>query len=149
HIENVIQKYLRTEFATIEDYNLKAGDIAEPYRILVILDFPENLGETAFRRLLGIVQNGARCGVYCVIVEKIWPQTKQRLYGADLGALRRALIRIVAHGSTLKYDLKPFDAWNLTLAEPPSNEGAERIIKRIGPLAKEAMTVEVPYRKLL
>jgi hypothetical protein len=35
HMENVIQKYLRNEFATIHDYNQQAGEVAEPFRFLV------------------------------------------------------------------------------------------------------------------
>ncbi|MCA9067307.1 MAG: hypothetical protein KDA84_00180, partial [Planctomycetaceae bacterium] len=31
HLENVFQKYLRNEFETIEEYNQKAGEVAEPY----------------------------------------------------------------------------------------------------------------------
>ena len=32
HMENVIQKYLRNEFQSIEQYNRDAGEIAEPFR---------------------------------------------------------------------------------------------------------------------
>src|SRR5205085_4514885 len=32
HMENVIQKYLRSQFQSIEDYNAQAGEVAEPYR---------------------------------------------------------------------------------------------------------------------
>ena len=41
HMETVIQKYLRNEFETIDDYNAQAGELAEPYRFLVIADFPD------------------------------------------------------------------------------------------------------------
>ena len=47
HMENVIQQYLRNQYATIEDYNAQAGEIAEPYRVLVVFDFPVNFSETA------------------------------------------------------------------------------------------------------
>ena len=40
HMETVIQKYLRNEFETIDEYNAQAGELAEPYRFLVIADFP-------------------------------------------------------------------------------------------------------------
>ncbi len=46
HMENVIQKYLRNQYATIEEYNEQAGDVAEPYRVLVVHDFPVSFGET-------------------------------------------------------------------------------------------------------
>ena len=51
HMENVIQKYLRNEFETIEEYNAHAGEMAEPYRVLVVANFPANFTETAARRL--------------------------------------------------------------------------------------------------
>ena len=55
HIEMVIQKYLRTNYETIDDFNGAAGEIAEPYRILVLFDFPtgvseESLGEVEEHR---------------------------------------------------------------------------------------------------
>ena len=40
HMENVIQVYLRNEFNSIDEYNKFAGDLAEPYRILVVANFP-------------------------------------------------------------------------------------------------------------
>jgi len=40
HMETVIQKYLRNEYETIDEYNAQAGELAEPYRYLVIADYP-------------------------------------------------------------------------------------------------------------
>ncbi len=62
HMENVLQTYLRNEFATIEDYNHHAGEVAEPYRFLVISDFPAKFSEVAASRLLSIITSGPRCG---------------------------------------------------------------------------------------
>src|SRR5262249_3655930 len=36
HMENVIQKYLRNQYETIMDYNVQAGEVAEPFRVLVV-----------------------------------------------------------------------------------------------------------------
>ena len=67
HMENVIQKYLRNEFETIEEYNAFAGEVAEPFRVLVVANFPANFSEAAARRLVSIASSGARCGVYALI----------------------------------------------------------------------------------
>ena len=61
HMETVIQKYLRTEFKTIHEYNEAAKEVAEPYRFVVVFDFPVNFTDTAARRLISIARNGARC----------------------------------------------------------------------------------------
>ncbi len=67
HMENVLQTYLRNEFATLEDYNRHAGEVAEPYRIVVIRDFPAKFSEIAARRLTSIITTGPRCGVYVLM----------------------------------------------------------------------------------
>ena len=55
HMENVIQVYLRNEFQSIEEYNRSAGEMAEPFRVLVVADFPANFSEAAAHRLKSIV----------------------------------------------------------------------------------------------
>src|SRR5581483_4203033 len=67
HMEVVIQKYLRNQFQTIEEYNAQAGEVAEPFRILVVANFPANFSIEAARRLVSIASSGARCGVYTLI----------------------------------------------------------------------------------
>lgn len=67
HMEFVIQKYLRDKYLTIEDYNTEAGEVAEPYRLLVAINFPMNFSEAAARRLVSITLNGPRCGVYTIL----------------------------------------------------------------------------------
>ena len=67
HMENVLQTYLRGDFETIEDYNRMAGEVAEPYRFLVIAGFPHRFTEVAWRRLKSIAQSGPRCGVFLLL----------------------------------------------------------------------------------
>jgi hypothetical protein len=69
HMETIIQKYLRNEFETIDDYNAQAGELAEPYRVLVVSDFPAGFTDEALRRLSSIAASGARCGVYTLIYQ--------------------------------------------------------------------------------
>ncbi len=67
HMENVIQKYLRNEFKTIEEYNAYAGEVAEPFRVLVVANFPANFNESAARRLMSIASSGRVAAVYTLI----------------------------------------------------------------------------------
>jgi len=67
HMEKVIQMYLRNEYATIAEYNARAGSIAEKYHFLVIASFPVNFSDVAAKRLRNIAANGARCGVYTLV----------------------------------------------------------------------------------
>ena len=67
HVELVIQKYLRTTYSSIDDFNDAAGEVAEPYRVLVLFDYPNGLTVDSAARLKSIVENGPRCGVFTII----------------------------------------------------------------------------------
>lgn len=67
HIGDVIRKYLRGQFTTLEDYK-RAGGVAEPYRILVVMDFPVNFTADSAKRLVNIVTIGPRCGVSTIVM---------------------------------------------------------------------------------
>lgn len=67
HLEVVISTYLRGQFATIDEYNRHAGEVAQPYRVLVVFDYPNGFSERAQRQLLSLIENGPRCGVYTIL----------------------------------------------------------------------------------
>lgn len=67
HIEVVISQYLKGQFETIDDYNEHAGEVAQPYRVLVIFDYPTGFSVRASRQLLSLIENGPRCGVYTLL----------------------------------------------------------------------------------
>lgn len=64
HIESVLQDRLRNVYAAIEDYNQAEGDLAVPYTVFALADFPAGFDERMAERLLHIAQNGPRAGVY-------------------------------------------------------------------------------------
>ncbi|HEX3724713.1 MAG TPA: FtsK/SpoIIIE domain-containing protein [Pirellulales bacterium] len=142
HMENVIQKYLRNEYPSIEAYNREAGEIAEPYRFLVVANYPANFSEAAQRRLLSIASSGARCGVYTLImVDSQLPLPS----GVSLADLER-------HGATLVWQHERFvwrdERWGpfeLTLDVPPAPAVMTSILQDAGRYANEAGRVEVPF----
>jgi S-DNA-T family DNA segregation ATPase FtsK/SpoIIIE len=67
HIELVISQYLKGQFETIDEYNEHAGEVSQPYRVLVVFDFPNGFSERASRQLVSLVENGPRCGVYTLL----------------------------------------------------------------------------------
>ncbi len=69
HIANVKQKYLGYNFPNMEVYNAQAGEVAEPYRLLVISDFPARFSDSAAQRLISIATNGPSTGVYLIMME--------------------------------------------------------------------------------
>ncbi len=146
HIETVIQKYLRHEYATIEEYNEKAGEIAEPYRLLVVFDFPANFTEEAARRLVSIIQNGPRCGVYTVL---LMDPDRPLPYGFDAAALEQACTVIAWKEDHFVWEDDDFREFALELDGPPPMDLFNRIIAAVGERAKEASRVEVPIERIL
>ena len=142
HMETVIQKYLRNEFETIDDYNAQAGELAEPYRFLVIADFPVSFEGDAFRRLSSIAASGARCGVYTLIAR----DTRQTLPGGThLDDLTAHSVTLVQENGRFVWKDDVFRQFPLQLDTPPDEETLTKILQSVGKHAKEAKRVEVPF----
>lgn len=142
HMETVIQKYLRNEFASIDAYNEQAGEIAEPYRFLIIADFPNNFSETACKRLTSIITSGERCGVHVLIHRDA---SLPLPAGIDEDTLSRIPLRIVEEKSTFCIDEDELRDLPLTLENPPSEETATIVVKHVGETADNTHRVEVPF----
>src|SRR5205807_1400506 len=56
------------QYNTIDDYNREAGEVREPYRILVVLNYPTKFSPDAAERLASIASSGARCGIYTIVL---------------------------------------------------------------------------------
>lgn len=153
HIEDVIQKYLRNQYVSMEEFNASAGEVAEPYRLLVVFDFPINFSEQAQRRLLSIWQNGPRCGVYTLLLHDT---SLPRPQGIDVRELERGAVTIAYNGrrffwqedglqsATLELDAPP----SMALQRDPESTLFGRILTAVGRAAKDAARVEVPFEKL-
>lgn len=112
HIELVIQKYLRAEYATLDEFNAAAGEIAEPYRLLAIFDAPSGFDDRSFAELRRIIENGPRCGVSTLLITD---QDLRSPYGVSLDPLPQNLstvhlkvpFGIDASGQVTEFDLTP------------------------------------------
>lgn len=112
HMELVIQKYLRSDFETIDEFNAVAEEIAEPYRLVVIFDFPKNFDEESFHELRRIIENGPRCGVSTILVSN---PAEALPHGVDLATLPAGFRtlnlghqgQINSGGYTLSLSLRP------------------------------------------
>lgn len=142
HMETVIQKYLRNEFETIDDYNAQAGELAEPYRFLVVSDFPAGFTDEALRRLHAISSAGSRCGVYTLIVRDMrLPVPGETL----LETLESNGVNLVQQGGRFVWNDEVFAQFPLWLDSPPGEAALNRILDIVGRHAKEASRVEVPF----
>ncbi|MFO0899345.1 MAG: FtsK/SpoIIIE domain-containing protein [Pirellulales bacterium] len=145
HMENVIQKYLRNEFATIQDYNERAGEIAEPLRVLVVANFPTGFTDSAARRLASIAASGPRCGVLTLIAADGGVSLPAGLEEADL---RPHASLFVADGKKLSWRDAEFRGLPLVVDPPPPAERCHQILAKVGAAALGVRRVEVPFETI-
>jgi S-DNA-T family DNA segregation ATPase FtsK/SpoIIIE len=142
HIERVIQDHLRGDFDTIDECNRSAGEVVEPYRVVTVFDFPNQLSDAAKKLLLNIIANGPRCGVYTILVTA---PGAARAHGARWKAMLGGLQVITGTPDGFVVDHGGMaGVWNLDFDEPPelTIEGDEeltlfgRILTTVGEEAK-------------
>ena len=145
HMETVIQKYLRNEFETIDDYNAQAGELAEPYRFVVIADFPASFSDEALRRLSSIASTGARCGVYTLIARDVRIPLPPSMHIEDLESHS---VNLVYDGERFVWKDEVFERFPLILDEPPTEQSLTQILDVVGRHARESKRVEVPFQSI-
>ncbi|MFZ6005558.1 MAG: FtsK/SpoIIIE domain-containing protein [Actinomycetota bacterium] len=112
HIEVVISQYLKGQFETIDEYNEHAGEVAQPYRALVVFDFPHGFSDRAARQLISLSENGPRCGVYTVLH-----------YSDDAAAGVRSEVSADRIARDMHRITLGEDGWQLDLPDPVGHVG--------------------------
>lgn len=145
HMETVLQKFLRNKYQTLAEYNAQAGEVAEPFRLLVVSHFPVNFSTEAARRLISLASSGTRCGIYTLVLV----DDKQPLpHGVELSDLEAACINLVWRQGQFLWRDPDFAEYPLTLAQPPAAEMCTSILGVVGEKAKLANRVEVPFESI-
>ncbi len=141
-METVIQKYLRNEFATLEEYNEMAGEVSEPYRFLVVANFPAHFGDSSIRRLLSIAANGPKCGVHVLVsIDNKLPLP----HGFKMQDLEQHAVTLTWKNPAFYWREKGLELYPLTVDAPPPPEEFINAVQVAGLKAKEAKRVEVPF----
>ncbi|HUR55241.1 MAG TPA: FtsK/SpoIIIE domain-containing protein [Gemmataceae bacterium] len=142
HIASVIQKYLRNQYKSIEEYNRAAGEVAEPYRVLVIANFPTNFTPEAAKRLVSIANSGPSCGVCTLVGVDTRAAMPRDFVLADLE--QPSFVLQCKDGKFVPKDetLAPFA---LTVDTPPDTATVAQLVQRVGQASKDSVRVEVPF----
>ena len=142
HMETVLQVYLRNEFDAIQEYNRSAGEIAEPYRVLVIANFPAAFSDDSAHRLLSVVSSGARCGVYTLMSYDPKIQVPRDFHMADLEPYAT---RLRWREGRCVWDDPELSPLPLVMEKLPEPEHFTEIVRDVGVKAKAASRVELPF----
>ena len=143
HMERVLQKYLRNEFASIHEYNAQAGEVAEPFHVLVVANFPAGLSDAAMRKINTIATSGPRCGVFTLMSV----DTSLKL-PADF-SLKEMLdggVQLDWVDNRLRWRYPLFEKLALQLDQLPPKDKLNEILRHAGEESHTASRVEVPFQ---
>ena len=144
HMETILQKYLRNEYESIHEYNLQAGEVAEPFQVVAIANFPHGFSDEMARRLLNLLNGGPRCGIYVLLSL----DTRQRLpndFAEDDLLARSVHLEWQPQSRRFVWRYPAFEQMPLKLPEPIESQKLVELIKQVGATAKESIRVEVPF----
>ncbi len=145
HMETVLQMFLRNEFATLDEYNRQAGEVAEPYRVLVVSGLPTNFSDIALRRLWNIVASGARCGVIPLIAVDLQAQIPR---GYSLDDLEPFVNVLTCQDRAFRWQNPELQRWRMIAEPPPTPNRFGILVKALGQLAGDVRKVEVPFHRV-
>jgi S-DNA-T family DNA segregation ATPase FtsK/SpoIIIE len=145
HMQTVIEKYLREQYKSIEEYNEEAGEVAEPYRLLIVFDFPVNFTEDSAQRLVSIARQGARCGVHTIVVADT---TKPLPFGFNIEELEQNSNVLVSTQAGFIWEDPDFDGCPIQLDTAPHMQVFNYIIHTVGRESQNASRVETPFAKI-
>lgn len=159
HIQQVVQNYLGNDYENIEEYNAAARSIAEPYRYLLIADFPQKFSRRALDDLQTILSNGSKAGVGVVlhVSNARWDSLDrgtQELY-SEIFAPDRLLFSswIVYDDESNEFTLRLANntiSYPLTvLDQPPPSEQFSKIIDLVNQAFKTVKPEKVSFTDLL
>jgi S-DNA-T family DNA segregation ATPase FtsK/SpoIIIE len=121
HISMVVQKILTNKYETLDDFNEHNTELAEPYKLLVVNDFPKTFDDYQLGKIKQILASGPKCGVYTIII-----------------------------GSISQLGLSPINSLNVALLNPILNEiNVDEIIELINQGTTAAGTVMVDLNSIL
>lgn len=143
HVEYVIATHLQGRYASLTDAHLDLGEVIEPYRLLVLADYPTGLSERALELLGPLAENGPRCGVHTIVLRD---PTTSRARGRQSALPGLRTCRHDADGFTV--ETHRTGVWRFHFEPSPSSEAAgpaaaitERVVTMVGTHARrQALT---------
>ena len=153
HIANVTQRCLQGQYDSIQAYNAVAGQNAEPYQVLMIMDFPAAFNENSLRLLEQIISTGPKCGVYTVILKSAEQYSKadEKRIKPLIDNLVRNMNQFNAQGSNVAFEKVEHNGRKVTFDIPKllSNEELDKVIPVLKSGIKNAERIVVGFDSII
>jgi len=145
HMENIFQTYLRSQFDTIEEYNVSAGEVAEPYHFVVVAGFPTAFTEESARHMASILTSGPRCGVHALVA---WNPAIAAPPSFDIDDLTNSCQRFHVVSGTVQPKLTFSKSVLFEQFPEPPAEQYVKLVRDVGEQSKDARRVEVSFTRI-
>lgn len=147
HMENIIQKYLLNQYKSMEEYNEAAAEVAEPYRVVVVANFPTNFSTYSAQRLLSLAQNGPKSGMYVIIHLDPSKKMPHSFSYDELEKVSHVFCdKKLGNETVIGQQGKNT---SISLEGPPPAQEFNRIVHKIKETYNAASHVTVPYEKFV
>lgn len=143
--EDILQVNLRDRFERIEQYNEIAGSLAEPYRLIAAIGFPESLTRDGYKSLKAVIDSSLRCGSWTILV---CDQTRPWPAEMPLPATPRMMRLTIGDDGRWIHSTPEFAELPLVPADSPPATLRPELIRKIGVAATQAARVEVPFNRI-
>jgi S-DNA-T family DNA segregation ATPase FtsK/SpoIIIE len=153
HLESVLQTRLQNLYPDVEAYNAQAGELAVPYHIFALTDFPAGCDERTAAGLVRLAHNGPRAGVYLLMT---WNKAQKMPRDFDPQALLDAgtVITLDEEGhldpSSLPdvADILSPEARPPFIPDAPPDPGTiNRLLETVG-AATQRQSTALPFRRI-
>jgi len=153
HVEAVLQTRLQNLYPDVEAYNAQAGELAVPYHVFALADFPAGCDERTAAGLVRLARNGPRAGVYLLMT---WNEAQKMPRDFDPQALLGAgtVITLDEEGYLTPSSLP--DAADILGPEarpplipdaPPDPGTLNRLLETVG-AAMQRQSTTLPFRRV-
>lgn len=154
HVARVTQQYLGSRHNSLAEYNRAAGEVAEAYHLLVLMDFPSGrIDDDVMRKLDTLIKAGPACGVFTFILSsdpsrysfglpvlrnEVWTMPDQMIHGMRgvLPTLRGSSGQVTIDGIRSKdwhryVSLRPMVLWRGSQWSPSTSPEVKRLVARL------------------
>lgn len=149
HMATVIQSYLQGRYDTFEAYNVDAGEVSEPYRLVVALGFPNGFNPEAAKRLLQVTKSGPRSGVFSIVTidEDAAKKSGGLPHGFNMADLERNADVLVWDEDAFRWCNvgEALERARVTTDVPPPREQLHAIMASVGAAVRDASVVKIPF----
>lgn len=153
HIANVTQRCLQGQYDNIQQYNIEAGQNAEPYQVLMVMDFPAGFNENSLRLMEQIIATGPKCGVYTVLLKSAeqYAKVDEKKLKPLVNNIMSDVSGFVAEGDKISFETVMYNNKRISFDIPSAlgHDELDKVIPILKAGIKNAEKIVIPFEKII